>query len=69
MKRLKDDKRAFLSDAAQAQTAVDWLLTRSPPLDNINPSSMREAPDVRSSVRNHDPDATADSRAGCRTRR
>jgi antirestriction protein ArdC len=26
MKLLKDDKRAFLAAAAQAQTAVDWLL-------------------------------------------
>lgn len=32
MKLLKDDKRAFLSAAAQAQTAVDWLLSRSEPL-------------------------------------
>lgn len=31
MKLLKDDKRAFLTAAAQAQTAVDWLLSKSPP--------------------------------------
>ncbi|MFZ4604502.1 MAG: ArdC family protein [Caulobacterales bacterium] len=31
MKLLADDKRAFLSAAAQAQTAVDWLLAKSPP--------------------------------------
>jgi len=31
MKLLKDDKRAFLSAAAQAQTAVDWLLTKAEP--------------------------------------
>ena len=30
MKLLADDKRAFLSAAAQAQTAVDWLLAKSP---------------------------------------
>ena len=30
MKLLKDDKRAFLAAAAQAQTAVDWLLAKSP---------------------------------------
>lgn len=29
MKILKDDKRAFLSAAAQAQTAVDWLLAKA----------------------------------------
>ncbi len=29
MKLLKDDKRAFLSAAAQAQTAVDWLLEKA----------------------------------------
>ena len=29
MKLLKDDKRAFLSAAAQAQTAVDWLLDKA----------------------------------------
>lgn len=31
MKLLKDDKRAFLSAAAQAQTAVDWLLSKAEP--------------------------------------
>ncbi|PZO52408.1 MAG: antirestriction protein ArdC [Alphaproteobacteria bacterium] len=31
MKLLKDDKRAFLSAAAQAQTAVDWLLAKAAP--------------------------------------
>ncbi len=31
MKLLKHDKRAFLSAAAQAQTAVDWLLTKAAP--------------------------------------
>jgi antirestriction protein ArdC len=30
MKLLADDKRAFLSAAAQAQIAVDWLLAKSP---------------------------------------
>ncbi|PZO52810.1 MAG: hypothetical protein DCF16_08420 [Alphaproteobacteria bacterium] len=30
MKLLADDKRAFLAAAAQAQTAVDWLLAKSP---------------------------------------
>jgi len=30
MKLLADDKRAFLTAAAQAQVAVDWLLTKSP---------------------------------------
>lgn len=30
MKLLADDKRAFLTAAAQAQTAVDWLLAKSP---------------------------------------
>lgn len=30
LKLLKDDKRAFLAAAAQAQTAVDWLLAKSP---------------------------------------
>jgi antirestriction protein ArdC len=30
MKLLKDDKRAFLAAAAQAQSAVDWLLAKSP---------------------------------------
>lgn len=33
MKLLQDDKRAFFSAAAQAQTAVDWLLTKSPAPD------------------------------------
>jgi antirestriction protein ArdC len=63
MKLLKDDKRAFLSAAAQAQTSVDWLLAKSPPLETTNAPSTREAPDARSSVRNHDPDAEADSHA------
>lgn len=30
MKLLSDDKRAFLTAAAQAQLAVDWLLAKSP---------------------------------------
>lgn len=30
MKLLSDDKRAFLTAAAQAQVAVDWLLAKSP---------------------------------------
>jgi antirestriction protein ArdC len=30
MKLLANDKRAFLTAAAQAQIAVDWLLTKSP---------------------------------------
>lgn len=30
MKLLADDKRAFLTAAAQAQVAVDWLLVKSP---------------------------------------
>ena len=30
MKLLADDKRAFLTAAAQAQLAVDWLLAKSP---------------------------------------
>ncbi len=30
MKLLADDKRAFLTAAAQAQVAVDWLLAKSP---------------------------------------
>ncbi len=30
MKLLADDKRAFLTAAAQAQIAVDWLLSKSP---------------------------------------
>lgn len=30
MKLLSDDKRAFLTGAAQAQLAVDWLLSKSP---------------------------------------
>lgn len=30
MKLLGEDKRAFLAAAAQAQTAVDWLLAKSP---------------------------------------
>ena len=30
MQLLKDDKRAFLAAAAQAQNAVDWLLSKSP---------------------------------------
>jgi antirestriction protein ArdC len=30
MKLLADDKRAFLTAAAQAQAAVDWLLAKSP---------------------------------------
>src|SRR5262249_8358969 len=30
MKLLGNDKRAFLAAAAQAQTAVDWLLEKSP---------------------------------------
>lgn len=69
MKLLKDDKRAFLSAAAQAQTAVDWLLAKSPPFENTNAPSTREAPDARSSVRNHDLGATTDSHVECRTRR
>lgn len=32
MKLLADDKRAFLSAAAQAQIAVDWLMKKSPSL-------------------------------------
>lgn len=32
MKLLGEDKRAFLTAAAQAQTAVDWLMTKSPVL-------------------------------------
>jgi antirestriction protein ArdC len=31
MKLLADDKRAFLTAAAQAQVAIDWLLSKSPP--------------------------------------
>lgn len=30
MKLLADDKRAFLTAAAQAQVAIDWLLAKSP---------------------------------------
>ena len=30
MKLLVDDKRAFLTAAAQVQVAVDWLLAKSP---------------------------------------
>jgi antirestriction protein ArdC len=30
MKLLADDKRAFLTAAAQAEGAVDWLLAKSP---------------------------------------
>lgn len=30
MKLLANDKRAFLTAAAQAQRAVDWLLAKSP---------------------------------------
>jgi antirestriction protein ArdC len=30
MKLLANDKRAFLTAAAQAQIAVDWLLAKSP---------------------------------------
>jgi antirestriction protein ArdC len=46
MKLLKDDKRAFLSAAAQAQTAVDWLLDKagtrnaSPPHQNDEVDSL-----------------------------
>jgi antirestriction protein ArdC len=35
MKLLKDDKRAFLSAAAQAQIAVDWLLIKADKDDTI----------------------------------
>jgi len=31
MNLMADDKRAFLTAAAQAQLAVDWLLAKSPP--------------------------------------
>ncbi|NDC59493.1 MAG: hypothetical protein EBZ50_11875, partial [Alphaproteobacteria bacterium] len=43
MKLLADDKRAFLSAAAQAQTAVDWLLAKSPPPAHT-PEMDMEAP-------------------------
>ena len=39
MKLLQDDKRAFLAAAAQAQTAVDWLLTKSPVTRELEDSS------------------------------
>ena len=41
MKLLADDKRAFLTAAAQAQRAVDWLLAKNPA-----PSDETEALDV-----------------------
>jgi antirestriction protein ArdC len=41
MKLLAQDKRAFLTAAAQAQVAVDWLLTKSP-----SPFAEEEAADV-----------------------
>jgi antirestriction protein ArdC len=41
MKLLSDDKRAFLSAAAQAQSAVDWLLAKSP-----SPFAAEETVDV-----------------------
>lgn len=41
MKLLADDRRAFLSAAAQAQTAVDWLLAKSP-----SPFAVEEAVNV-----------------------
>lgn len=41
MKLLADDKRAFLTAAAQAQVAVDWLLAKSP-----SPFAEEEAVDV-----------------------
>lgn len=41
MKLLADDKRAFLAAAAQAQTAVDWLLAKCP-----SPFATEEVSDV-----------------------
>jgi len=41
MKLLGDDKRAFLTAAAQAQVAVDWLLAKSP-----SPFAVEERADV-----------------------
>ena len=49
MKLLKDDKRAFLAAAAQAQSAVDWLLAKSPVStehDSADDAAAREAFDV-----------------------
>lgn len=41
MKLLAGDKRAFLTAAAQAQLAVDWLLAKSP-----SPFAIEEDADV-----------------------
>lgn len=49
MKLLKDDKRAFFAAAAQAQSAVDWLLAKSPVSTehaNADDAAAREAFDV-----------------------
>lgn len=44
MKLLQDDKRAFLSAAAQAQTAVDWLLERAGAYTNRTLSASTDQP-------------------------
>lgn len=44
MKLLKDDKRAFLSAAAQAQTAVDWLLDKAGACTNRTLSASTDQP-------------------------
>ena len=45
MRLLSDDKRAFLAAAAQAQTAVDWLLAKSPPPEAA-PAGLERRTDV-----------------------
>jgi antirestriction protein ArdC len=45
MQMLSHDKRAFLTAAAQAQSAVDWLLAKSAPPDDA-PANLAQAFDV-----------------------
>jgi antirestriction protein ArdC len=57
MNLLKDDKRAFLAAAAQAQTAVDWLLDKAGARPRVaadtpaSEQSRRSARDGQCSVR------------------
>lgn len=43
MKLLKDDKRAFLTAAAQAQTAVDWLLDKAGAPSGASEAALQKA--------------------------
>lgn len=50
MKLLKNDKRAFLAAAAQAQTAVDWLLDKAGTPVGSASLQNNEADNIRCSV-------------------